>query len=873
MAPARRKRAWLVRALVAWMLLLAASHVVRRLPGAERALGPDERAATLPVHDGERTLAARTRLVYRDVPGRGAGLPLVLLHGSPGSQHDFDGLLQALGGERRAILPDLPGFGSSRDPVPDYSVRAHAAYVADLLAELGVERAHVLGFSMGGGVALELSDLAHEQVASLTLLSAIGVQEFELFGEYHLNHALHGLALGTLWSLSELLPHFGLLDRSLISVAFARNFYDTDQRPLRARLLALESPLLVLHGAEDPLVPVAAAHEHRRLVPQSELVLFAESHFALFTAPEVVARELAPFLARVEAGAAPVRSAAAPERLAQAGQPYDPRAAVPLAGFPMLVFGLLAALGTLVSEDLTCIGVGALVGEGRVPFWAGTAACFVGIYVGDVLLFLAGRVLGRRALGLAPLAWFLSEKRVASASAWLEARGPAVIFLSRFLPGMRLPTYFASGVLRTSFWRFSLWFALASALWTPILVGISSRMGSELSLRVRSLSENVALSLLATIVLAFLLLRLARALLTRRGRGLLCSSLLRLVRWEYWPPWAVYPPVVLGCFLFGLRRRSLFAFSAANPAIPHGGLVGESKRDILRGLARCAERLPRTVFLDLPADPEARMAHARELRARAGLELPLVLKPDVGERGEGVRILRSEADFEHALRRASGAQLLQAFVPGEEYGLFWARRPGEARGRLVSIAEKRLPFVVGDGRTDLEGLIYADRRALGMARLFLEQHAARLSEVPRAGERVALGELGTHCRGATFLDGERLRTRELEQAVEAVASAFEGFDLGRFDVRAPSEADLCAGRFTILELNGVTAEPAHIYDPRHSLLVCWRALLAQWSLAYAIGAANRSRGARVSRLGELLGAWRHARALRRARARAERSVA
>src|SRR6185436_368667 len=104
------------------------------------------------------------------------------------------------------------------------------------------------------------------------------------------------------------------------------------------------------------------------------------------------------------------------ERRAAAELPFDPRAVGPLSGFPLLVFALVAALGTLASEDLTCIGVGALVGEGRVPFWAGVAACFAGIYVGDVLLFVAGRTLGRRALPRAPLRWFLSEERVARAS-------------------------------------------------------------------------------------------------------------------------------------------------------------------------------------------------------------------------------------------------------------------------------------------------------------------------------------------------------------------------------------------------------------------------------------------------------------------------
>ena len=78
-------------------------------------------------------------------------------------------------------------------------------------------------------------------------------------------------------------------------------------------------------------------------------------------------------------------------------------------------------------------------------------------------------------------------------------------------------------------------------------------------------------------------------------------------------------------------------------------------------------------------------------------------------------------------------------------------------------------------------------------------------------------------------------------------------------MRAPSAAALARGRFTVLELNGVTAEAAHVYDPRHGLVAAWRSLLWQWRLAYAIGAENARAGARVSTLAELvdaLGAYR-----------------
>ncbi len=76
--------------------------------------------------------------------------------------------------------------------------RAHPRYVLAWLDQQHIQRAHLVGFSMGGGVALNLADIAPERVASITMLSAIGMQEMELLGDYHLNHAIHGAQLAGL---------------------------------------------------------------------------------------------------------------------------------------------------------------------------------------------------------------------------------------------------------------------------------------------------------------------------------------------------------------------------------------------------------------------------------------------------------------------------------------------------------------------------------------------------------------------------------------------------------------------------------------------------------------------------------------------------
>ena len=69
---------------------------------------------------------------------------VVLLHGSPGRKEDFERVVSTIAAHAHVIVPDLPGFGASDHEVPDYSFRAHARYVDQLLEQLGIERTHVV---------------------------------------------------------------------------------------------------------------------------------------------------------------------------------------------------------------------------------------------------------------------------------------------------------------------------------------------------------------------------------------------------------------------------------------------------------------------------------------------------------------------------------------------------------------------------------------------------------------------------------------------------------------------------------------------------------------------------------------------------------
>ncbi len=862
----RRRRSQLRWWLALYAALLGLSTLVRLFVDDAPEVSVGMRATAVPEFRAGTTTGREVPLIYREL---GSGAAVLLLHGSPGSSREMVPLAEHLAPARRILIPDLPGFGASRANLADYSFDTHARQMLAWIEELGIEQVHVVGYSMGGGVALRMAEHAPDRVRSIALVSAIGVQEFEWLGNYHMNRALHGLQLGLLWSLRELTPHFGLLDGALLGVPYARNFFDSDQRPLRGALERWEGPLSILHGDDDVLVPLAAAAEHRRIAPHSSLDVFAgKGHFMVFLEPATIAAPLRAFFDAVEAGRAPRLADASAVRRAEAARPFDARTGAPLHGFARYaVLGMLA-LSTLISEDLACVGAGHLAAQGRISLFEAAGACFVGIYIGDLLLFFAGRLLGRRALRMRPMRWFIDEAAVERSAKWFQSRGLAAIFLSRFMPGTRAPTYFAAGAVGASAWRFALYFALAAGLWTPTLVWIASGLSGELTRNVEYFQDALPLLLLTLVVLVLLLVKVVLPLFTWRGRRLLVGRWRRWRHWEFWPTWLFYPPIIAWIVFQGLvRHRKLTLFTAANPAIPLGGFVDESKRDILAGLdAPERERMRVACWEALPAglDTAERLGRMRAFAQREGLDWPLVLKPDAGQRGSGVLVAHTEDAARAYLDTTQDDLLVQEFAPGWEYGIFYARLPSEARGRILSITDKRLAHVVGDGKSSVERLILADPRAVAMARYYLAKNGPRLDDVPAAGVKVAIGDLGTHARGAIFLDGAALASPALLDTVDAFSRSYKGFYFGRYDVRVPSPEHLSRGAgLLVLELNGVSSESTSIYDRKHGVLHGWRTLTAQWTLAFEVGAQNRDRGVRVAGLGEVLrAAWRH-----RARAR------
>lgn len=489
-------------------------------------------------------------------------------------------------------------------------------------------------------------------------------------------------------------------------------------------------------------------------------------------------------------------------------------------------------VGTFVSEDAACLFAGGLVAAGEISFPVAVVACMTGIFAGDAALYGIGRLIGpgvfRTRLGQR----LVSSEKLGRAYRWLDSNIGTAVITSRFVSGLRLPMYLAAGAVKADARKFLTWFLIAALIWTPLVVGTTAFSIGFLS------PGNLVLGVLGAVVI----FRVVRSFTTWKKRRLLIGKIKRITNWEFWPLPVFYAPVVLYIGWLGLRSRSLMLFTAANPGMPGGGFVGESKDEIYGSMHASTEHLLRHVKIARSQSLEQRVLSVVRFLVKNKLTYPLVVKPDVGERGRDVKRINNRDELAMAIKSSERDLILQEYCDGVEASVFYNRMPGEETGEIFSITEKAFPFATGDGHSTLEELILSDRRAVCMAASYFKQHPGQIDRVPAKGEQVKLIDIGTHSRGAIFLDGERLKTIQLEHTIDKISRRIDGFYFGRFDIRSESFEDLASGRFKIIELNGVTSESTNIYDPRYSLIDAYRTLFRQWRIAFEIGAENRRCG-------------------------------
>jgi pimeloyl-ACP methyl ester carboxylesterase len=270
------------------------------------------------------------RVIYRMA---GNGPPVVLIHGMVNSSRHWESVALRLAEEHTVIAPDLIGHGDSAAVRGDYSLGVHASSIRDLLAALGVERATIVGHSLGGGIAMQFFYQFPQRTERLVLISSggLGRQVSPMLrgaalpgASAALWAAAHPRVLDALALLGERMRERGRgLGVSLLAIARAlrplqragarRAFLQTLRSVIdlhgqhvsaRDRLYLLDGfPTLIVWGERDHTIPLSHGREAHAAIPGSRFeTLPRAAHFPHLEDPEGLAEVLADFLRTTEPG-------------------------------------------------------------------------------------------------------------------------------------------------------------------------------------------------------------------------------------------------------------------------------------------------------------------------------------------------------------------------------------------------------------------------------------------------------------------------------------------------------------------------------------------------------------------------------------------
>lgn len=313
---------------------------------------------------------------------------------------------------------------------------------------------------------------------------------------------------------------------------------------------------------------------------------------------------------------------------------------------------------------------------------------------------------------------------------------------------------------------------------------------------------------------------------------------IRLFNWEYWSADTVYACIYPIWFLLAIRARSFFFFSASNPNIKNGGFLNESKKDIHKILP--THLYPKTLHFPI----NTKEAEVIEQLKKENFSFPMIGKPDIGAKGKGVKVLKTEADIIQYIKATTIDFHIQEFVPlSKEVGIFYYRYPGKPNGNISGIVRKEFLTITGDGIHTIEALLKKEKRTILQLKSLEKVYGKELKTILPIGEKKILVPYGNHARGAKFLDDSYLIEPQLIASIDAVCKQIPAFHYGRLDIRYDNWEDLKQGKkFLIIEVNGAGSEPTHMYDPKHSLFFAWKEIVRHWFILLRISIMNHKLG-------------------------------
>ncbi len=248
-----------------------------------------------------RTVVVNGCKVYYRITGH--GLPVVFIHGACEDHSIWDQQVKHLSGLCRTVVLDLPGHGRS-DPMREVSIDVYSDFLRSFLREIGIEKAVIVGHSMGGAIALKFCLMQPEMVLALILVDTgakLGVHPafMEAIRNDHVRAlkqfvTKYGVSKST--NRQALDSILGLMCRASRETAIA-DFEACDSFDVRDQISNIKVPTLIIVGREDSMTPLEWSEFMRDRIEGSKIkVIPGSSHFPMIENPQELNRAMEEFI-------------------------------------------------------------------------------------------------------------------------------------------------------------------------------------------------------------------------------------------------------------------------------------------------------------------------------------------------------------------------------------------------------------------------------------------------------------------------------------------------------------------------------------------------------------------------------------------------
>ena len=322
--------------------------------------------------------------------------------------------------------------------------------------------------------------------------------------------------------------------------------------------------------------------------------------------------------------------------------------------------------------------------------------------------------------------------------------------------------------------------------------------------------------------------------------------LTKVYRFEYWPWYVMYAPL-LPFYVFNvLYTRRLLYFTAANPAIELGGFFGEKKYDIQQNIPEEFRVETHLIHREDPVLTDQWLSSHQ-------LSFPLIAKPNVGERGFKVCLVKDLGELLAYQQQGFDFLIQRYYDLPIELGVLFYYNPLSKSFECSSVTQKEFLTVIGDGKSSVRSLLKEHARGrLYVSLLDLEEVAIDWDFIPQTGQVYIVHRIGNHSKGTRFINANHLISKEINNAVNTIAKGLKGIYYGRMDLKVASVENLLNAKETkIFEINGVSSEAGHIYD-LPTYLHAYRDIAKEWIRIGRVSKYNIKKGVKTTPLSVFL---------------------